>query len=96
MMSKMKNFRNLFFILIATSIIGLSTSSCNKRDYPCPGLGKSNEADLSMFDENGQLKSEKDKGLPYRRGFQQHVAFNGDPNTHRKNCDDPGGTGFKG
>jgi len=54
--------KNLLILL--TFILGLSftLSSCNKSDYPCPGLGKSNEADLSMFDENGQLKSDKDRG----------------------------------
>lgn len=51
-------------LILLTFILGLSftLSSCNKSDYPCPGLGQSNEADLSMFDENGELKSDKDRG----------------------------------
>jgi hypothetical protein len=54
----MKNISILFIICFSFLFI---QASCNKRDYPCPGLGKSNEADLSMFDENGKLKSEKDR-----------------------------------
>jgi hypothetical protein len=35
------------------------TTGCHKNDYPCPGLGQSNEADMSLFDENGKLKDKK-------------------------------------
>jgi hypothetical protein len=38
--------------------IGLIHTGCHKNEYPCPGLGKSTEADLSKFDENGKLKEE--------------------------------------
>jgi len=48
--------------LIVVGFAVISMSSCHKRDYPCPGLGKSSEADLSMFDENGKLKDSKNKG----------------------------------
>ena len=37
-------------------------ASCRNKSYPCPGLGQSNEADMSMFDENGKLKDSKNKG----------------------------------
>jgi hypothetical protein len=39
----------------------LFLGSCKKTDYPCPGLGQSDGADLSLFDENGQLKEEGGK-----------------------------------
>ncbi len=40
----------------------VSVTSCNKHSsYPCPGLGQANEADISQFDENGQLKSDSKK-----------------------------------
>jgi hypothetical protein len=35
------------------------SNGCHKRDYPCPGLGQSNEADMSLFDEDGKLKDNK-------------------------------------
>lgn len=42
--------------------IVVNTTSCNKRStYPCPGLGQSDEADISQFDENGALKSDSKK-----------------------------------
>ncbi|TAH25443.1 MAG: hypothetical protein EAZ07_07245 [Cytophagales bacterium] len=34
-------------------------NSCIKKDYPCPGLGQTSEADMSLFDESGQLKESK-------------------------------------
>lgn len=55
-----RNIRNFGLILLAGTLVSLS--SCNKKDYPCPGLGQSNEADLSMFDESGQLKKDKNRG----------------------------------
>lgn len=54
----MKNILIVFMVFLGLSF---TQTSCNKRDYPCPGLGQSNEADLSMFDENGQLKTDKDR-----------------------------------
>ena len=48
---------NLVFLFVSV----LSMSSCKKTDYPCPGLGNSNEADLSLFDEEGNLKEEGGK-----------------------------------
>jgi hypothetical protein len=42
--------------------IVVNITSCNKRSsYPCPGLGQTSEADMSQFDENGQLKSDSKK-----------------------------------
>jgi hypothetical protein len=46
-------------VILFTSLF--SMSSCKKTDYPCPGLGNSNEADLSLFDEEGNLKEEGGK-----------------------------------
>jgi len=46
---------------IAVFIV-VNMSSCNKHSsYPCPGLGQSNEADISQFDENGALKTDSKK-----------------------------------
>ena len=42
--------------------ISILNTGCHKNDYPCPGLGKSTEADLSKFDENGKLKDDKNGG----------------------------------
>jgi hypothetical protein len=66
MISKIKNFGLHSLILLITAFV-LSVSSCNKKDYPCPGLGQSNEADISMFDEEGKLKDGKDKGRMDRK-----------------------------
>ncbi|MBX9851763.1 MAG: hypothetical protein K2X86_08400 [Cytophagaceae bacterium] len=55
MASFIKNNLILFSFSIFMAVLA---SSCQKKDYPCPGLGKSNEADISMFDENGKLKEE--------------------------------------
>ncbi|MFN3403782.1 MAG: hypothetical protein ACK40G_06780 [Cytophagaceae bacterium] len=46
-------------LLILIGIVLIFVASCNKKDYPCPGLGQNNEADFSLFDENGQLKDPK-------------------------------------
>jgi hypothetical protein len=46
-------------LIIGLSVALLSTTiSCHKksRSMPCPGLGQSNEADMSPFDEEGNLK----------------------------------------
>ncbi|MCU0428913.1 MAG: hypothetical protein MUF42_02995 [Cytophagaceae bacterium] len=61
--------KNLHLILL---VVFLSTSfmACRKKSYPCPGLGQVSEADLSQFDENGQLKNgsgKKKKKGPVRR-----------------------------
>lgn len=37
----------------------VSFTACKKNDYPCPGLGQSNEDDFSLFDEEGKLKDPK-------------------------------------
>jgi hypothetical protein len=55
-------FRKASLVLLTFAFLMAGIISCNKKDYPCPGLGKSDEADLSMFDENGKLKDEKNKG----------------------------------
>jgi hypothetical protein len=55
--------RKISFILLTSGFLITGITSCNKKDYPCPGLGKSEEADISMFDENGKLKEDnKNKG----------------------------------
>jgi len=45
----------LLFVIFSTGI-----SSCNNRSYPCPGLGQTDAADLSMF-QDGKLKPEFNK-----------------------------------
>ncbi|MCS6824701.1 MAG: hypothetical protein NZ529_10430 [Cytophagaceae bacterium] len=57
-------------IVLCLSVFLLSIASCSKKEYPCPGLGQLSEADVSMFDENGQLKTDskkKKKSGPVRR-----------------------------
>jgi hypothetical protein len=56
----MKNI-TLYSLLIVLSAGMLFMSSCKKTDYPCPGLGQANEADLNLFDEDGNLKEESGK-----------------------------------
>jgi hypothetical protein len=56
------NLKNALSSLLLIALISTVNISCSKRDYPCPGLGKSNEADMSMFDENGKLKEGKGSG----------------------------------
>jgi hypothetical protein len=47
-------------VILASLIVGIFTvNACKRKDYPCPGLGQSSEADMSLFDENGQLKETK-------------------------------------
>jgi len=53
--------KKALIICIAAFSLILS-NGCHKRDYPCPGLGQSNEADMSLFDENGKLKDKKSNG----------------------------------
>jgi hypothetical protein len=50
--------RNIFTLINLSIFMIVLNTSCAKKDYPCPGLGQSNEADISMFDENGKLKEE--------------------------------------
>ncbi|MDB5274406.1 MAG: hypothetical protein JWO58_2773 [Chitinophagaceae bacterium] len=49
------------YSLLVALFSSLLLSSCKKTDYPCPGLGQSDAADISQFDENGQLKEESGK-----------------------------------
>lgn len=56
----MRSVRLLGFITVF--FVGLlCITSCNKRRYPCPGGGTSSHRELSLFDEDGNLKSEKGK-----------------------------------
>jgi hypothetical protein len=50
--------KKALIICIAAFTLILS-NGCHKRDYPCPGLGQSNEADMSLFDADGKLKDKK-------------------------------------
>jgi hypothetical protein len=52
----MKNIAFYGLLAIFTAVLALS--SCKKTDYPCPGLGQANEADLNLFDEDGNLKED--------------------------------------
>lgn len=55
----MAELKKVGFILFV--VLFLSGSACRRKDYPCPGLGNSKEADLSLFDEDGKLKDTKTK-----------------------------------
>lgn len=43
-----------YFLLIVFAVLTLG--SCHKKQVMCPGLGQTNEADLSLFDADGKLK----------------------------------------
>lgn len=59
----MANLRKVFVSFFILLLVGTLSSSCKRNDYPCPGLGQSNEADLSMFGDDGELKAKhKNKG----------------------------------
>jgi hypothetical protein len=51
--------KKVLVLSLMVLIITILNTGCHKNEYPCPGLGKSSEADLSKFDENGKLKDDK-------------------------------------
>ena len=58
----MKNMRKIVYLGIVCTFLLSTIPSCKKKNsYPCPGLGQMTEADISQFDENGQLKNSKGK-----------------------------------
>lgn len=58
---------SLLAVLFSTLLFA---SSCKKTDYPCPGLGQTDSADLSPFDQDGNLKESgrKKKGSKNKVG----------------------------
>jgi hypothetical protein len=46
-------------MVIAGLWVAACLAGCHKKDYPCPGLGQTSEADMNLFDEDGQLKESK-------------------------------------
>lgn len=52
---------NFKIILFSISIIGIGFTSCKRNSIPCPGNGTSSARDLSLFDTDGNLKSDKKK-----------------------------------
>jgi hypothetical protein len=66
----MKSMKNILYWGILCTILFATVPACKKKTYPCPGLGQMNEADISQFDESGQLKNskgKKKKSAPNRR-----------------------------
>ncbi len=59
--------KKILYLGVVFAFLLSSLLSCKKKSYPCPGLGQVNEADLSKFDEKGQLKSGKKKNAPTKR-----------------------------
>jgi len=58
----MKKMRKLLYSGIVLLFLITTLSSCKKKNsYPCPGLGQMTEADVSQFDDSGQLKNAKGK-----------------------------------
>lgn len=53
--------RKIMYLGIVFAFLLTAIPACKKKSYPCPGLGQANEADVSQFDENGQLKNSKGK-----------------------------------
>lgn len=48
-----------YFLLIVFA--ALTFGSCHKKQVMCPGLGQTNEADISMFDADGNIKDSSKK-----------------------------------
>jgi len=61
-MVTIKRAKTIFLSCLMVGFAVIVMPSCRNKSYPCPGLGNSSEADLSMFDENGKLKDSKNKG----------------------------------
>ena len=57
----MKTMKKILFLGIVLAFLLSAFPSCKKKSYPCPGLGQVSEADLSKFDEDGNLKNGKGK-----------------------------------
>jgi hypothetical protein len=57
----MNSMKKIMSLGIVCALLLLALPACKKKSYPCPGLGQVSEADLSQFDENGQLKNSKGK-----------------------------------
>jgi hypothetical protein len=54
--------KKIVYIWLACIVLLSAIPSCNKsKSYPCPGLGQVSEADLSLFDDKGELKNAKGK-----------------------------------
>ncbi len=53
--------KKIMYSGIVCAFLLASLPACKKKSYPCPGLGQASEADISQFDENGQLKNSKGK-----------------------------------
>ena len=58
----LKSIKNQSGLILFAALLIFSVSACHNKSYPCPGLGQSNEADLSMFDEEGKLKEDGNHG----------------------------------
>jgi hypothetical protein len=54
----MKRIFNKYLTIYMIALLALTSYSCGNKSYPCPGLGQSDAADLSMFGDDGELKSE--------------------------------------
>lgn len=62
------NMMKKIYVLILMTGMVFTNYSCKQKSYPCPGLGQSSEADLSKFDDKGELKDGKGKkGGPTKR-----------------------------
>ena len=57
----MKSMKKIVYLGIVCAFLLSAFPSCKKKSYPCPGLGQSTEADISKFDEDGNLKNSKGK-----------------------------------
>ena len=53
--------KKIILLLFSTLLMLITQSSCRRNSIPCPGNGTMSAKDLSLFDEEGNLKSEKKK-----------------------------------
>lgn len=70
-----------FFVIFCFTIVSFS---CANRSYPCPGLGQSDAADLSMFGDNGDLKPEFNKKKRARINKETGVVNKKNPKKIKK------------
>lgn len=54
-------YKKSLTLIFSVILLSAMSFSCSNKSYPCPGLGQSDAADLSMFGDDGELKSEHKK-----------------------------------
>lgn len=85
------SFKIKFLLFITLVMLFIGTSSCSKRSYPCPGTTSSQPRDLSLFDEEGNMKSEAAKRAKKKKKNNGLISKKQDDrlkNRRKKSLDD--------